>query len=62
MKLFSFSNSLYAYMTRLVTNHAPIGEYRLQFFPKEPIAYPYSNYPIKTRRHILFECPQYKKS
>ena len=62
LKYFSSSNLLCACIARLVTNHAPISEYRLEFFRKEPIAYPYSNYPIKTRWHVLFECSQYKKS
>jgi len=62
MKYFRSSNSLYAHIARLVTNHVPIGEYRLQFFPKELIAYPCGNYSIEIRRYIFFECPQYKKS
>ena len=62
LKYFGFLNSLCAWVTRLVTNHIPISEYRLRFFSKESIACPYSDYPIETRRHILFKCPQYRKS
>jgi len=53
---FSHSNSLCAQATRAITNHAPIGEYCLQFFPNEEFKCPCSNYPIETRRHILYEC------
>ena len=42
LKHFSSSNLLCVCIARLVTNHAPISEYRLEFFRKEPIAYPYS--------------------
>jgi len=40
-------------------NHAPIGEYRLRFFPKEPFACTCGDYPIEMRRHIYFDCVQY---
>ena len=33
LQAFGHSNSLCAQTTRAITNHAPIGEYRLQFFP-----------------------------
>jgi len=33
LKFFSHSNSLCARAIRAITNHAPIGEYRLRFFP-----------------------------
>ena len=62
LKYFGFSKSLYTQVTRLITNHAQISEYRLKFFFKEPIAYLCGNYPIKTRRYILFKYLQYKKS
>ena len=35
LKTFGHSNSLCAHATRAITNHAPIGEYRLRFFPRE---------------------------
>jgi len=41
--------------TRAITNHAPIGEHQLRFFPKENFSYLYGSYPIKTRHHILHE-------
>ena len=52
---FGHSNSLCAYSSRAIMNHNLIGEYQLQFFPNEEFACPYSNYPIKTRQHILHE-------
>jgi len=35
LKYFGHSNSTCARITRLITNHAPIGEYRQRFFPLE---------------------------
>jgi len=60
-KYYSLSNSLCICLTRVITNHSHIGEYRLKFFPKEFIACPYSNYPIETGRYILFNCLYYTK-
>ena len=54
LKYFGLLNLMYACITRLVTNHAPIDKYRLKFFPKEPFVCLYRDYPIKMRRHILF--------
>ena len=56
LQAFSHSNSLCTRATRAITNHAPIGEYRLRFFPKEEFKCPCGQYPIETRRHILYEC------
>ena len=56
LQSFGHSNSLCARATRAITNHAPIGEYHLQFFPNEEFKCPCRNYPIETRRHILHEC------
>ena len=62
MKFYDTSNSLYAHITRLITNHAPIGKYRLKFFSKESIICLCSKYPIEMRRHILYKYSQYNKS
>ena len=35
LQAFEHSNSLYTRAIRAITNHAPIGEYCLRFFPKE---------------------------
>ena len=35
LKVFGHLNSLCAYTTRAITNHAPISEFRLRFFPRE---------------------------
>ena len=56
MKFCSTLNSLYVCITRLITNHIPIGEYRLKFFPKKSIVYLWDKYPIEIRRHILYNC------
>jgi len=35
LKMIGHSNLLCMHATRAITNHAPIGEYRLRFFPRE---------------------------
>jgi len=55
------SNLLYAYITRIITNHILIGKYRLRFFSKESFGCLCGNYPIKTRVHILHRYVYYKK-
>ena len=59
LQMFGHSNSLCACTIRAITNHAPIGEYRLQFFPSLDFSCPYDNYPIESRRHILHECKRF---
>ena len=59
LQSFGHSNLLCARATRAITNHTPIGEYHLWFFPKEDFKYLYEYYPIETRRHILYECTRY---
>jgi len=56
LQSFGHSNSLCAHATRVITNHAPIGEYRLQFFPSMDFSCPCNNYSIESRKHILYEC------
>ena len=53
LKFFEHSNLLYTRATRAIINHAPIGEYRLRFFPIENFSCLYGSYPIKFRYHIL---------
>jgi len=55
LKHFGLSNSMCTHIMRLITNHAPIGEYRLRFFPKESFACICGEYSIEIRRHILFD-------
>ena len=55
LQVFGQLNTLCAYMTRAITNHAPIGEYRLRFFPREEFKCLCGMYPIKSRRHILHD-------
>jgi len=59
---FGFSTSICTCVTRMITNHTPIGEYRLRFFSKEFFACLCEDYSIKTRRYIMFYCAKYKKS
>ena len=48
LQTFRYSNSLCARAVRAITNHAPIGKYRLQFFPGMDFSCPCANYPIET--------------
>jgi len=40
------------------SNHAPIDEYYLGFFPQEELKCLYS-YSIESRQYILYECKKY---
>jgi len=51
LKYFGHSNSLCARVIRAIVNYAPIGEYRLRFFPREDFMCSCGKYPIKTRYH-----------
>ena len=51
IKSFGFSNSLCARATRAITNHAPIGEYQLCFFPREEFSCP-CGYYIQSKQDI----------
>jgi len=59
LQSFGHSNSLCAQATRAITNHAPIGEYRLRFLPNMDFSCPCNNYPIESRRYILHECKRF---
>ena len=59
LQVFEHSNSLCARAVRAIINHAPIGEYRLRFFPNMDFTCLCNNYPIETRRHILHECQRF---
>jgi len=61
LKFFGHSNSLCARASRVITNHAPIGEYRLRFFPREEFKCLCGLYPIGTRCHILHKCRRFNK-
>jgi len=61
LKYFGHSNSLYARASRAITNHAPIGEYRLRFFPREDFSCLCRLYLIELRRHILHECRRFNR-
>ena len=59
LKVFGHSNSLCACASRALTNHAPIGEYRLKFFPREEFRCSCRLYPIKSRCYIFYECKRF---
>ena len=59
LKTFCHLNSLCARATRAITNHTPIGEHRLRFFPREEFKYPCSLYSIESRCHILHKCGRF---
>ena len=61
LKVFDHSNSLYACALRVITNHAPIGKYRLRFFLREEFRYPCGLYSIESRCHILHECKRFNR-
>ena len=61
LQAFGYLNLLCARTTRAITNHAPIGEYRLQFFPNMDFTCPCNNYPIESRRHILHDCWRFNR-
>ena len=59
LQFFGYLNLLWVYATRAIINHAPIGKYRLRLFPSEKLRCLYGNYPIKSRRHILYDCMRF---
>jgi len=59
LKMIGHSNLLCARATRAITNHAPISEYRLRFFPRVEFKCLCGQYPIELRRHILYECSRF---
>ena len=61
LQMFGHSNSLCAHAMRAITNHAPIREYQLRFFPSLDFSCPCNNYPIESRRHILHECKRFNR-
>ena len=46
---FGHSNFLYMRASRIITNHASIGKYRLRFFLNKEFRCPCSQYPIESR-------------
>ena len=59
LKKFGHLIFLCACAIRAITNHAPIGEYRLRFFPRKEFKCPYSVYPIGSKCYILNKCSRY---
>ena len=46
---------MYAKATKVITNHAPIGKYKLRFFLRKDFSCLYRLDPIELRHHILHE-------
>jgi len=59
LKMFGHSISLCVCATRAITNHTPIGKYRLRFFPRKEFKCLYGVYPIESRRYIFYKCGRY---
>jgi hypothetical protein len=53
------SLSLTTRAVRAIMAHAPIGEYRLSFFPTEPHSCRHCGAYLETWEHILYKCPHY---
>ena len=53
LKCFGYSNLLCVRAMRVIVNHAPIGKYKLRFFPQKDFSCPCRLYPIESRHHIL---------
>jgi len=59
LQAFGQSNTLCVHAMRAITNHAPIREYRLRFFPRKEFKCLCGMYPIESRRHILHNCSRF---
>ena len=59
LKTFGHSNFLCIYAIRAIMNHAPIGKYRLRFFPKKEFKCSCGLYPIESRYYIFYECGRF---
>ncbi|KAI0762951.1 hypothetical protein C8Q74DRAFT_1207688, partial [Fomes fomentarius] len=61
VKRVSDSNSLCARLVRCLTDHSPIGAYRLRFFPDQPTACTCEHPELQTRRYIFDLCTHYPR-
>ena len=61
LKVFGHSNSLYAHVSRVITNHAPTDKYRFRFFPREKFKCPCRSYSIESRHYILHEYSRFNR-
>ncbi|KAF8647706.1 hypothetical protein AX16_006598 [Volvariella volvacea WC 439] len=55
MKKYGSDTRQFAQFVRSLTAHAPIGQFRSQFFPEEPTHCP-TCYVYQDRYHVMFEC------
>ena len=59
---FNISNNDIGMLSRMacaLTNHAPIGEYRMRFYPDFDPLCPACPLHVQTRKHVFFHCPRY---
>ena len=56
LQIFSHSNFLCTRATRAITNYVLIGKFCFRFFLNKDFKCLCNKYPIKTRRHIFYEC------
>jgi len=59
LSIIGMSNSICTQATRLITNHAPISEYRARFFSSKGISCFYSSTQLEIHHHILCKCLLY---
>ena len=59
MQAFKHLNSLCTWAIKAITNHAPIEEYHLRYFPNKDFSCPCSDFLIESRRHVLFDCKRH---
>ena len=56
------SKLLCARMVRCLTDHSPIGAYRLRFFPDQPTHCSCDRPELQTRRHVFDRCTFYPRA
>jgi len=61
LQSFGHLNLLCVCSMRAITNHAPIGKYRLRFLPNKEFKCQCGTYPIESRRHILHDCMRFNR-
>ena len=59
LQLFGHLNLLCVHAMRAITNHTPIGKYRLRFFLNKEFKCLCKTYTIKSKRHILHDCMRF---
>ncbi|EJF67299.1 hypothetical protein DICSQDRAFT_47142 [Dichomitus squalens LYAD-421 SS1] len=60
IKVLGGSRGAMTRFSRACLNHAPLGSYRLRFFPDEPAECPWCGV-VQSRLHVLRDCTNYKR-